>query len=201
MQIRQARVEDAKAVMELVARVVPIMRASGNLQWDDEYPNAAVFAHDTELKQLWVVEIEGRIAGLAAITTDQEPEYAQVGWDITETAIVVHRLAVDPAFHRRGIAAALMLQAEVVAGARSVPILRADTNISNEAAQRLVSKLGYELMASSLGALDHHSLLRVAEISGADGKFLKQRLSEGSWCESARNRHRTCRHPCRDCGS
>ncbi len=145
MQIRQARVEDARAVMGLVARVVPIMRASGNLQWDDEYPNAAVFEHDIHLEQLWVIEIEGQIAGLASITTDQEPEYEQVGWDITETAIVVHRLAVDPAFRGRGIAAALMLQAEVVAGERSIPVLRADTNISNEATQRPVFKLGYEL--------------------------------------------------------
>jgi ribosomal protein S18 acetylase RimI-like enzyme len=145
MQIRRGRVEDVGAVMELVARVVPIMRASGNLQWDDEYPNAAVFERDAELKQLWIVEIEGQIAGMAAITTDQEPEYAQVGWDITETAVVVHRLAVDPTFRGKGIAAALLLQAEVVAAERSIPVLRIDTNTSNEATQRLFPKLGYEL--------------------------------------------------------
>ncbi len=145
MQVRQGSLEDMRAVMELVARVVPTMLASGNLQWDNVYPNAAVFKRDVEMGQLWVVEIDGQIAGIAAITTDQEKEYAQVGWDIWELAVVVHRLAVASEFRGRGIAEALMLQAEVVARARSISVLRIDTNTSNEATQKLFPKLGYEL--------------------------------------------------------
>jgi GNAT superfamily N-acetyltransferase len=135
--------------MALVRRVVPLMRASGNLQWDDYYPNAAVFERDLELAQFWVAEIDGEsgseIAGVAAITTDQEPEYANVGWDISEPAIVVHRVAVDPAFRGQGIAAALMLQAEMVARSRGISVLRVDTNTKNEATQKLFPKLGYTL--------------------------------------------------------
>jgi len=128
MQVRQAKYDDVIAVMELVCRVVPRMRASGNLQWDDTYPNAEVFKRDVGLAQLWVAEMDGEIAGVAAITTDQEPEYANVGWDISEPAIVVHRLAVDPSFRGKGIAAALMLQAETVARSRGIAVLRVDTN-------------------------------------------------------------------------
>jgi GNAT superfamily N-acetyltransferase len=145
MQVRQAKSEDVAAVMAVVRRVVPLMRASGNLQWDDHYPNAAVFERDVELAQLWVAEIEGKIAGVAAITTDQEPEYANVGWDISEPAIVVHRVAVDPAFHGQGVAAALMLQAETVARSRGIGVLRVDTNTQNAATQKLFPKLGYVL--------------------------------------------------------
>jgi ribosomal protein S18 acetylase RimI-like enzyme len=85
------------------------------------------------------------IAGFAAITTDQEPEYADVGWNINEQSIVVHRLAVDPAFQGKGMAAALMLQAETVARVRGVKVLRVDTNAQNQATQRLFPKLGYAL--------------------------------------------------------
>jgi GNAT superfamily N-acetyltransferase len=131
--------------MALVCRVVPLMRASGNLQWDDSYPNAAVFERDLELEQMWVVQIDSEIAGVAAITTDQEPEYVKVGWDISEPAIVVHRVAVDPAFRGKGIAAALMLQAESVARSRGIGVLRVDTNTQNAAMQRLFPKLGYTL--------------------------------------------------------
>ena len=145
MQVREARLEDVDAVMALVGRVVPLMRASGNLQWDDSYPNAEVFARDIEKSQLWVAEIQGQIAGVAAITTDQEPEYARVGWDISELAIVVHRVAVDPAFRGRGIAEALMLQAEIVARSRGISVLRVDTNTQNAATQKLFPKLGYVL--------------------------------------------------------
>ena len=74
-----------------------------------------MFSNDIANGQLWVVEIEGQPAGVAAITTDQEPTYADVGWDITEPAIVTHRLAVDPAFRGQGVAKILLLQAEEVA--------------------------------------------------------------------------------------
>ena len=143
MQVRPGKLEDIEAVMALVRRVVPLMLANGNLQWDNDYPNPAVFERDVELAQLWVAEIAGQIAGIAAITTDQEPEYANVGWDISEVAIVVHRLAVDPAFQGKGIAAALMQQAEVVANSRGITILRVDTNSQNQATQKLFPKLGY----------------------------------------------------------
>jgi ribosomal protein S18 acetylase RimI-like enzyme len=145
MQVRQATLRDVDSVMALVRRVVPLMRASGNLQWDDHYPNAGVFERDIELDQLWLAEIDGQIAGVAAITSDQEPEYANVGWDIGEMAIVVHRLAVDPGFQGKGVAVALMEQAEAVARERGISALRVDTNTQNQATQRLFPKLGYEL--------------------------------------------------------
>lgn len=119
------------------------MRASGNLQWGDDYPNPTVFADDITKQQLWVAVFENEIAGVTAITTDQDPEYADAGWDITETAIVTHRLAVDPDRQGLGIARKLMDQAELVAKAREIKILRVDTNSENKATQALFPKLGY----------------------------------------------------------
>jgi len=145
MEIRLATPKDLHAVMRLVHAVVPRMRASGNLQWDEEYPNIAVFTRDLELAQLWVAELNEQIAGIAAITTDQEAEYANVGWDISELAIVVHRLAVDPMFQGKGVAGALMMQAEAVAHERQITVLRVDTNTQNQATQKLFPKLGYLL--------------------------------------------------------
>ena len=145
MQIRLARLEDVAALMTLMQKVVPLMRAAGNLQWDDSYPNESVFSRDIELKQLWIAEIEGSLAGVAAITTDQEPEYAQAGWNIEEPAIVVHRIAVDPQFRGAGAAQSLMLKAEEVALERGINVLRVDTNTQNTATQRLFPKLGYRL--------------------------------------------------------
>jgi len=145
MQIRLATLDDLPALIALVRRVVPLMRATGNLQWDETYPNDAVFQRDIDLDQLWIAEVNLSIAGVAAITMDQEPDYAQVGWDITEPAIVVHRLAVDPAFRGQGAAGALMQKAEEIAIERGITALRIDTNTQNEATQRLFPKLGYLL--------------------------------------------------------
>ena len=143
MSIRLATLNDLPQIMQLIAEVVPVMIASGNLQWDNNYPNIAVFTNDIDKDQLWVVEIEGQIAGITAITTDQEPEYTKVGWDIKEVAIVTHRLAVSPQYRGLGIAAALLQQAEHEALRRNIKILRIDTNTSNLATQKLFPKLGY----------------------------------------------------------
>ncbi|HSY68751.1 MAG TPA: GNAT family N-acetyltransferase [Edaphobacter sp.] len=145
MQVRKARREDLPEVMELIRRVVPLMQKSGNFQWDAEYPNIEVFERDIERDQLWVAVSGGKTAAIAAITTEQEPEYVNVGWDISEPAVVVHRLAVDPAFRGQGAAMDLMLQAELVAKQRDIRVLRVDTNTRNEATQRLFPKLGYVL--------------------------------------------------------
>lgn len=143
MIIRKAILEDIDPIMELVEAVVPLMNAAGNWQWDHTYPNPAVFEKDISLEQLWVADVEGAIAGIAAITTDQDAEYAQVGWDLGETAIVTHRLAVSPDHQGKGIAVALLQQAEKVAVDRKIPVLRIDTNSKNEATQKLFPKLGY----------------------------------------------------------
>jgi ribosomal protein S18 acetylase RimI-like enzyme len=145
MRVRQGQSGDIDAVMDLVRAVVPLMQATGNRQWDAAYPNPEVFGQDVRRGQLWVAELDGHLAGVAAITTDQEPEYAEVGWDLAETAVVVHRLAVDPACQGQGVAEALMRQAETVARARGIGVLRLDTNTLNKATQRLFPKLGYTL--------------------------------------------------------
>jgi ribosomal protein S18 acetylase RimI-like enzyme len=146
MHLRPATPADIPAIMQVVRAVVPLMRSAGNLQWDDDYPNPEAFARDIARTQLWVAELGPRIAGMAALTTDQEPEYADVGWDITAPALVVHRLAVHPQFQGLGVASALLQQAEQVAAQRGLPELRVDTNTQNPVTQRLLPKLGYRLV-------------------------------------------------------
>ncbi|UOE51412.1 GNAT family N-acetyltransferase [Mucilaginibacter sp. SMC90] len=145
MTIRLATLNDIPQILILVTEVIPAMKAAGNFQWDNDYPNKPTFIKDINAKQLWVAEIESAIAGVAAITTDQDVEYAQAGLDITETAIVTHRLAVNINYQGRGVAAALLIQAEQEAIKRKIDILRIDTNIANMATQKLFPKLGYIL--------------------------------------------------------
>jgi ribosomal protein S18 acetylase RimI-like enzyme len=141
--VRRATLTDVPVILALVRRVVPLMQASGNFQWSDDYPNEVVFRADIEHNHLWVAELDGAVAGLAALTQDQDEEYAQADWDVTEPALVTHRLAVDPAAQGRGVALALMEQAEKQAVAQELKVLRVDTNSENAATQRLFPKLGY----------------------------------------------------------
>ncbi|GAB4045127.1 GNAT family N-acetyltransferase [Spirosoma litoris] len=144
MTIRPATVSDIPALLNLLKNVIPLMHEAGNFQWDDQYPNATVFGNDITNEQLWVADIDGQLAGVAALTEDQEPEYAQVGFDLNQRAIVTHRLAVDPAFRGQGVAVALLEQAEQLALERGIKFLRIDTNSENQSTQKLFPKLGYQ---------------------------------------------------------
>jgi len=144
MLLRPATVADLPAILALVRRVVPLMQAAGNQQWTTDYPNAAVFGEDISRGHLWLAEREGHVAAVAALTHNhQDPEYAQADWDFAEPALVVHRLAVDPAQQGHGLAAALLQQAEILARQQGLRTLRVDTNSENAATQRLFPKLGY----------------------------------------------------------
>ena len=145
ISVRLAGKTDLNGVMALFQRVIPILRASGNNQWDASYPSLSILARDLEDGQLWLAEEAGQLVGVAAISTEQPPEYADTGLDINESAIVVHRLAVDPAFRGAGVASALLLHAEDIARNRGIAVLRVDTSKLNEAAQRLFGRFQYRL--------------------------------------------------------
>ncbi len=140
---RRATLADVPAIGALIRRVVPLMQAGGNFQWSADYPNEAVFTADIAQNHLWVAELDGAVAGVAALTQDQDAEYAQANWDAAEPALVTHRLAVDPAAQGRGVALALMAEAERQAMAQGLKALRVDTNSENASTQRLFPKLGY----------------------------------------------------------
>jgi 2-amino-4-hydroxy-6-hydroxymethyldihydropteridine diphosphokinase len=145
--LRLAQLDDMPRLIALIRRVVPGMVAGGNNQWNDRYPNEQVFGEDIEAGDLWIAETEdGSLAGVVALTTAPGLEYAAVGWDVDEPAVFTHRLAVDPEQRGKGIAAALMQQAEVVARGRGIGTLRVDTGLANVAAQRLIVRAGYGLV-------------------------------------------------------
>ena len=152
MRIRLGTADDVAAALDIIRLVVPLMLAEGNGQWNLDYPNADVLNKDVAQGQLWVAEEEGStsgaplITGLAAISTAREPEYERLSsWTggSTAPAVVVHRLATHPEWRGRGVAAALMQQAEQFAAGLGIRNLRVDTNSANCATQRLFPKLGF----------------------------------------------------------
>lgn len=143
LTIRPATEADLPAILDLLRQVVPLMNAAGNFQWSADYPNAAVFRADIARSQLWVAELGKQLAGVAALTQDQDAEYALADWDVAEPALVTHRLAVAPAARGQGVAQALLRQAEAEARRHGLRVLRVDTNSENTATQQLFPKLGY----------------------------------------------------------
>lgn len=152
LRVRLATAADLPAALDIIRRVVPLMLADGNEQWQLDYPNAEVLGRDVAAGQLWVATDAGSggdaavVVGLAAITSAREPEYERLEkWagGPAAPAVVVHRLATHPDWRGRGVAAAIMQQAERVAAAAGIRFVRVDTNLANAATQKLFPKLGF----------------------------------------------------------
>ena len=64
-------------------------------------------------------------------------------WNYPGRALVIHRLTIDPAFHRRGLAGRLMDFAEEFALTQRYDCIRLDAFTRNPAAFGLYDRRGY----------------------------------------------------------
>jgi len=100
--------------------------------------------NDIERQHMVVVEVEGRVVGLMVMNEEQSPEYADVSWKYSGRVLVIHRLTIDPANQRRGLAMRLVEFAEEVAAAKKYGCIRLDAFTKYTAASTLYEKHGYK---------------------------------------------------------
>lgn len=141
--LRLARPEELEAIWALVRRAVVHMNALGNPQWGKDYPTADFYRKDIQRGELWVAEADGALAGVACLNTDEAPEYAALPWTTTPPAVVLHRLAVDPAVQRRGVGRRFFAHAEALARQWGASALRMDTYCLNHRMQALIQSQGF----------------------------------------------------------
>jgi nitroreductase/ribosomal protein S18 acetylase RimI-like enzyme len=134
---------DAREVFALIVACRDAMEGTGMEQWPDFYPDLDVVRGDIERGALWVYREGGDV--VAAMTVDDiQPEpYDAIGWKYGGLYICVHRLAVDPARRREGIAGRMMAFAEETAFRDGRKAVRLDTYGLNAAARRFYERLGY----------------------------------------------------------
>lgn len=109
------------------------------------YPTDEVATQAFEADCLYVAVKSGRVAGSAVLNNDQAPQYKNVKFEVvTDTPLVVHTMAIDPAYMRLGIAVKLLAFAEELAKKLGFPCIRLDTSITNTPAITLYEKCGYK---------------------------------------------------------
>ncbi|UKK47342.1 N-acetyltransferase [Prevotella sp. E9-3] len=102
--IREARLADMDAIMQVFSAAKGIMRKSGNMhQWGEGYPSEDVVKADMEKKGAFVVEEEDKVVGYFAFLPSPDPTYNRIydgKWIDDEQAYhVVHRIASYPEVH------------------------------------------------------------------------------------------------------
>ena len=142
MIIRQAQAKDKAKIAEIRPLVFKSMLAAGLYQWDDEYPSEKILFEDIDKGHMIIAQINEEIAGYVTVNKEIPAEYSEIPLKFSPK-ICVHRLSVNPAFGRLGIATALMDYVHKEYKARGFFAICLDTCEDNTAALGLYEKLGY----------------------------------------------------------
>lgn len=148
MIIRKASAADLPAVAAIY-EAIHDCEASGlcTTGWmRGVYPTLATVQAAFDRNDLFVIEAEERLLACAVINQQQMDAYAGAPFmypaDPNEV-MVLHTLAVDPAFARKGYGKAFVKFYERFAQEQGCSVLRMDTNARNASARRLYNRLGY----------------------------------------------------------
>lgn len=144
--MRKAVIEDIKNVMEIIKETIVEMHSYGNYQWDENYPQEKDFLDDIQKGHLFVIEREGKLVGFVCINKVEPVEYNGLNWSLNDDAMVVHRMAVNPACRKNGIGTELMKFADELALKNNIRYLKTDTYSLNSKMNRLFEKCGYKLV-------------------------------------------------------
>ncbi len=145
MSIEFATKQDVKAVFALLSRCKDNLIEQGIFQWDAEYPNLEYVENDITRDSLAKLTNSDQLIGVISFDDFQEPEYKAVNWKIScDSIAVIHRLAVDPLFQRRGGAKELMNFAEKSISRSGFQAIRLDAYSGNEMLLRFYDKFGYK---------------------------------------------------------
>ena len=108
MNIRNAKIEELSALMQIYDDARAFMRASGNSeQWAGGYPSEGVIISDIEAGNSYVCEENGEILGVFCYFFGNDPTYEKIyggAWLNAEPYGVIHRIAVAKSAHGRGVA-------------------------------------------------------------------------------------------------
>lgn len=144
MEFRKARSRDLQELMALFRAATEAMDAQGIPQWDEIYPSVEIVQADIDQEQMYVGQVDGKIAVVFVLEPCREGDYESANWQYpAERFVVLHRLCVHPRFQGQGIARQAMDYLEQAVRNSGYSCIRLDAFPQNPAAIRLYESRGY----------------------------------------------------------
>lgn len=145
--IRLAKIEDLKAIMEVIEDARAYLKECNSLQWntDDGYPDATTMINDIVINKIFVYE-DTKIKGCIVLCENDEGYDTYDFWDSTEY-VAFHRLAVLREASNLGIGEKLIKHCINEAQDKA---LRGDTHPMNKGMIALFKKCGFEFKGEIL---------------------------------------------------
>ena len=112
----------------------------------DVYPVRETAEASLERDDMYVAELDGRVAAAGIINQIQVDVYYDCDWVYKapdEEVSVLHTLVVDPGARGMGIGPSFVKYWEDLAKEQGLSVLRIDTNARNKRARKMYAALGY----------------------------------------------------------
>lgn len=146
-RLRRAGAEDLDTIMDIIAQAQRAMAALGIDQWQDGYPERAVFEQDMEWEQCYVYPGAAGPEGVMVVSFRPEPCYdALTGGEWLSHGApyaTIHRMAVRADRRGTGTAAEMLSGVLALCRAAGVEWLRADTHRGNVVMRRFLERGGF----------------------------------------------------------
>lgn len=114
-------------------------------QWDELYPTDELIRDDIESGNAFGLFEDSKLVGYIVADETCVSEYETIRWNRhCEKALMLHRLCVNPAYHNRGYAKALIVHAEEWGRSNDYGAIRLDVYENNKIIQYLVESLSYK---------------------------------------------------------
>lgn len=140
MRVRRSAAEDIGAIESIYRYAREQMIKNGNeTQWADGYPQRSLIENDIKSGNGYIIENEGKPAGVFAFILGEDPSYINIyegKWLNDEPYGAVHRVAA--AEGEKGILGVCLDFCE-----SKIADIRIDTHADNKIMQHLLEKRGY----------------------------------------------------------
>ena len=144
LKLRKANIKDLSNVIEVVKAAIEEMNKNDILQWDDLYPNKDILMQDILKNQMFLGEIDSKIASIFVLNQEYDEEYNNMNWQYKDMSFfIIHRLCVNPKFQNQRIGTKTMLIIEKLLRSEGIETIRLDAFSLNPFALKMYEKLGY----------------------------------------------------------
>ncbi len=147
--LRKTTVQDLPTVLKIIQSAQEFLKDQGIDQWQDGYPALPDLEADVTNHMGYVLIIEGKIAGYAALLLGADPNYAiiQEGtWQGAKNAkySAIHRIAMSPNFRGQHLSEKMISGLLTLSYEFGYSQVRIDTHPDNKLMQHLITKCGFD---------------------------------------------------------
>ncbi|MEM9144392.1 MAG: GNAT family N-acetyltransferase [Bacteroidota bacterium] len=147
--IQHAKIDEITEILAITKACAQHMCNRGIYQWNEHYPNSAVFEKDVERSELYVLKKHKRILGTVVVSKFMDEEYIPIQWLTPDgNNSYIHRICVHPDQQGKGHAQRLMDFAENLSREKGCLSVRLDTFSQNPRNQRFYGQRGYQRLGN-----------------------------------------------------